>query len=322
MGKGLMFFKKFILIIMVSVNSFSCGRNSGPGNLGIKEGMIDVPGGKVWYKIVGLGKKGTPLLTLHGGPGAPHDYLETLEALSDERPVIFYDQLGCGESDTPSDTSLWNVNRFVKELEMVRKALGLKKVHILGQSWGSMLAVEYLLRKKPDGVVSLILSAPYLCTETWKTDQQSWISQLPEDVRDTIRSCEEKEEYVSPAYQEAMMTFYKKHLCRMDPWPECLNRTMEKMGTGVYEYMWGPSEFTITGTLKNADLTGRLEELDIPVLFTCGEYDEATPSATRLYQSKIKGSKMYEFKGASHSHHLEKPEEYIKVIREFITNTE
>ncbi|MFA5301678.1 MAG: alpha/beta fold hydrolase [Bacteroidales bacterium] len=116
----------------------------------IQEGNVKVPGGNIWYKIVGAGKNGIPLLTVHGGPGAPHQYLNPLQALADQRPVIFYDQLGCGRSDRPTDPALWTVERFVEEL------------HILGQSWGSMLAVEYVLRKKPIGIRSLILSGPYL----------------------------------------------------------------------------------------------------------------------------------------------------------------
>lgn len=108
----------------------------------IQEGYIQVPGGKVWYRIVGADRSGIPLLTIHGGPGAPHDYLEPLESLADERPVIFYDQLGCGFSDKPDDTTLWTVQRFTDELQAVRTALNLDRVNLLGTSWGTMLSVE------------------------------------------------------------------------------------------------------------------------------------------------------------------------------------
>jgi proline iminopeptidase len=283
-----------------------------------QEGFIDVPGGKVWYKIIGRDKPGTPLLVLHGGPGVPHNYLLPLEALADERPVVFYDQLGCGNSNRPNDTSLWTTTRFVEELKAVRSALKLDEVHLLGQSWGTMLAVEYLLREKPSGVKSLILSAPYLSTPRWVSDQQVWISQLPQDVQDTISKYEALQDYSSPAYQEAMMFFYNKHVCRMDPWPECLLQSMEKMGVEVYNHMWGPSEFTMTGTLMQADLTPELPQLTVNTLLTCGEYDEATPATTLYYQSLINGSAIRIFQGASHSHHLESETEYIQVIRNFI----
>lgn len=286
------------------------------------EGFIPVTGGKVWYKIVGAEHEGIPLLVLHGGPGAPHDYLESLGALATDRPVIFYDQLGCGNSDQPADTSLWTVDRFVEELELVRKALKLEEIHLLGQSWGTMLAVEYILRKNPKGVKSLVLSAPYLSTQLWSDDQRAWIELLPAEVRDTIYKYEALGDYASSAYQEAMMAFYQKHVCRLDPWPESINRTFEKMGVEVYNHMWGASEFTINGTLLEADLTEELHKIKIPVLFTCGEFDEATPITTALYQSKLPDSELHIFEGASHMHHVEKMHEFNFLISDFIKRAE
>ncbi|TRZ75451.1 MAG: alpha/beta fold hydrolase [Bacteroidetes bacterium] len=288
----------------------------------IKEGMIKVTGGQIWYRIVGANKTGIPLLTLHGGPGAPHDYLETLEALRDDRPVIFYDQLGCGNSDKPTDTTLWNIARFVEEVDQVRTALHLEKVHLMGQSWGTMLAVEYILRKKPEGISSLILSGPFLSAPRWIADQQTWISHFPPNIRDTIRKYEENRNFASPSYQNAMMYFYRQHVCRLDPWPNCLNQAMGKFGKDVYEYMWGPSEFTATGTLKYTDLSEQLSRIKVPTLFTCGEFDEATPATTIFYQSKLPGSELYIFQEASHEHHLEKPDEYIQVTRNFLKKHE
>ena len=114
-----------------------------------EEGKIKVDGCDVWYRRVGSG--GVPLLILHGGPGAGHDYLEPLEALADERELIFYDQLGCGKSDMPDDTSLWTIERSVREVDMVREALGLDKVHLLGQSWGGWLSIEYRSLRRVKG---------------------------------------------------------------------------------------------------------------------------------------------------------------------------
>jgi proline iminopeptidase len=310
-----------LLFFMGIVSLFSCD-NQGKDACKIEEGMIEVTGGRVWYRIVGADKPGIPLLTLHGGPGAPHDYLEPLEALATDRPVIFYDQLGCGNSEQPTDTTLWNVERFVEELEQVRTALKLDKVHLMGQSWGTMLAVEYMLRKKPEGIVSMTLSGPYLSTPLWVADQQEWITQLPENVRDTILKYEANGDFASPSYQEAMMAFYNKHLCRLNPWPDALNRAFEKMGIPVYMHLWGPSEFTMTGTLMHADLTEQLHEIKVPVLFTCGEFDEATPATTRFYQSKIAGAEIRVFEGASHSHILEKPEAYKEVLSGFLKKSE
>jgi len=287
----------------------------------IQEGFIPVTGGEVWYKIVGADRPGTPLLLLHGGPGCPHDYLEPLEALADERPVIFYDQLGCGLSETPTDTTFWRVERFVDELKTVRTTLKLKQVHLLGQSWGSMLAVEYLLTK-PRGVRSLILSGPYLSTERFVADCRAYVEQLPAEYCQAILKGETEKVYDSPEYQAALLYFYHKHVCRMESWPDCFNRSFEKFGFGVYQYMWGPSEFTQTGTLRGRDVVGTLKNITIPVLFTCGRWDEATPATTRYYQENLPGSEMVVFEEASHAHHLEKMAEYLQVIRTFMTKVE
>jgi proline iminopeptidase len=314
--------KILLTAIIVALLLFSTSTNAKENKMPATEGYIQVTGGKVWYRIAGADKKGISLLLVHGGPGAPHDYLEPLEALSDERPVIFYDQLDCGNSERSKDTSLWRTERFVEELGQVRAALKLEKVHILGQSWGSMLALEYYVRKNPEGIVSFIFSGPYFSSKRWSADQRKWISELPEAVRGMIEKTEASGDYSSQEYQDAMNVFYGRHLCRLDKWPDCMTRTMEKMGTDVYTYMWGPSEFTITGILKDADVSGELHKLKMPVLFTCGEYDEAAPETTEYYHSLVQGSEMYVLKGASHEHNLEKPEEYNGIIRAFLKNTE
>ncbi len=142
------------LLFLFPVLSVACssGTVSAP-----QEGRIAVKGGSVWYRMVRKGRKGSPLIVLHGGPGAGHDYLVPLEQLGDERPVILYDQLGSGNSDRPSDERLWNIERFCDEIDDVRKALGLDTVHLLGQSWGTLLAVEYASRPETKGVLSLVL---------------------------------------------------------------------------------------------------------------------------------------------------------------------
>lgn len=288
----------------------------------VREGFIPVPGGRVWYRIAGAGEGGIPLLALHGGPGATHDYLEPLESLADERPVVFYDQLGGGNSDRPNDSSLWTLGRFVEELAAVRRTLGLERVHLLGQSWGSMLAVEYLLARRPEGVASLVLSGPCLSASRWADDQRRHLTLLPERVRIDILECEASGDFSSARYQEAMLVFYRRHLCLLDPWPECLNRTFGKMGRQVYEHMWGPSEFTIRGTLKGFERAGRLGELPVPALFTCGRHDEATPETTAFYRRLMPGSELAVFEDASHSHHLEKAGKYLSLVRDFIHRAE
>ncbi|MFA4921854.1 MAG: proline iminopeptidase-family hydrolase [Candidatus Neomarinimicrobiota bacterium] len=313
--------QSFLIVLLMTITNINSTKGADVKMKGTREGYIKVTGGKVWYKIVGANQKGTPLLLLHGGPGCPHDYLEPLEALADERPVIFYDQLGCGFSDKPSDTTLWQIERFVEELHTVRKALKLKKVHILGQSWGTMLAVEYFLTE-PDGVQSMMMNGPYLSTARFVADCRAYVENLPDEHRRAILKGETEKVYDSPEYQTALMYFYHQHVCRMDPWPDCFNRSFEKFGFGVYQYMWGPSEFTQTGTLRGRDLVGVLKNISVPVLFTCGRYDEATPATTEYYHTNLPGSEMVVFENASHAHHLEKTDQFLEIIRAFLTRSE
>jgi len=281
------------------------------------EGMISVPGGRVWYCIMGANSPGIPLLVLHGGPGAPHDYLENLALLADERPVIFYDQLGCGRSDRPDDPSLWRVERFVAELAKVRQVLGLERINLLGHSWGAMLALAHLLGGA-SGIERLVLSGALVSSSLWMRDQHSLLEDMPAEVRGAVSMAEEQGDFDSPSYQAAMLTYYERHLCRLAPWPECLQRTFAAMGMQVYLTMWGPSEFTCNGSLKSADLAPRLAEIVIPVLFTCGRHDEARPETVAHFSEQVPNARLEIFENASHSHHLEQPDQYLAVVRNFI----
>lgn len=288
-----------------------------------RSGFIQVPGGRVYSRILAPGAPGTPLLALHGGPGVPHDYLTTpLEALADVRPVVFYDQLGCGLSDRPTDTGLFTLSRFAEELARVRQALGLDAVHLLGQSFGAMLAVHYLLTTAATGVKSLILSGPCLSAPRFVADQRAHLAAMPAGIRQAVARAEAAGDCDTPAYQAAMTAFYRKHVCRLDPWPQCLLRSFEKTGQTVYVHMWGPSEFTATGTLRETDLTGELGRIALPTLLTCGRFDEATPETTAFYQSLLPGSQRHVFEDASHLHHLEKPEAYRRIVGDFLRRVE
>lgn len=289
---------------------------------GTREGFIPVRGGRVWYRIGGEDKPGVPLLVLHGGPGASHDYLEPLAELADERPVVFYDQLDCGNSDRPGDESLWTVERYVEELSRVRRALGLERVHILGQSWGASLAVDYLLDLQPEGVRSLILSAPLLSAACWIADQKKYVELLPEEMRKAVGECEDCRDFECSRYREAMRAYYRLHVCRLDPWPECLNRTIEKINPILYRHMWGASEFTVTGTLRDYERVERLREITVPVLLTCGCHDEVSPATAEHYRDRLPASELLVFAEASHEHHLEQPGQYLAAVRAFLCAAE
>lgn len=286
----------------------------------IQEGYIPVPGGLVWYKVVNPGN-GIPLLILHGGPGSPHDYLEPLERLANERPIIFYDQLGCGKSERPDDKTLWQRSRFVEELRQIRKALKLEQVHLFGHSWGSMLAIDYALTK-PDGLMSLVLASPALSIPRWLDDMEHYKNSLPVDIQKVLEEHERNGTTDSDEYQVASSEFYQRYLCRLHPWPEPLERTLASEGTIVYNIMWGPAEFYMTGNLLNYDCTAHLDEIHIPTLFTCGRYDEATPETTAWYQSLLPKSELVVFEQSAHMAHLEETEHYVQTTRNFLQKVE
>jgi len=321
----------FVSLCAITLVS-GCANSRGP--VVTTEGKIAVKGGSVYYKIVGANRPGVPLLILHGGPGIPHDYLLPLSALANERPVIFYDQLGCGQSsrvlaasvlsDRPADASLWTIEHYVDELATVRKALRLDRVHIYGHSWGSMLAVDYLLRQNPDGVVSLTLAGPALSMERWVADQRVWLLELPKQTQEAIRKAEAAKDFDSPEYQSAVGAFYAEHVCRLNPWPEYVQRALlpENMGQDIYLHMCGPSEFTITGSLKDYERVDRLAEITTPTLFICGRYDEATPAATEFYHRNLPGSHFKVIENASHLAYAEQPQAYNRVLRAFLKQVE
>jgi proline-specific peptidase len=295
----------------------ACGGEAGlsPG-----EGYLEVPGGRVWYRIEGSGTA-TPLLLLHGGPGATHHYLKPLAALADERPVIFYDQLGSGRSDRPTDTTLWRVERFVEELAAVRQALGLDEVHLLGHSWGAMLAVDYLLTK-PAGVRSVILASPALSTARWVADADSLVRTMPDSIQAVIAKHEAAGTTTDPEYQAAVIAFYQRYLARRQPWSADLDSTMRGFGTPLYNYMWGPSEFTATGTLQSYDRTDRLSELTLPVLFTTGRHDEAVPGTVAFYQMRVPGARLVVLDHSAHLTMQDEPERNVEIVRQFLHDVE
>jgi proline iminopeptidase len=252
----------------------------------------------------------------------PHDYLEPLAELADRRPVIFYDQLGCGRSDQPGDQSLWTVDRFVEELAVVRESLGLDQLHLFGNSWGGWLALQYVLDRTPE-LVSLILSSSPPSVPRWITDCGELRAALDGPVRDVLDRHERGGYYSCPEYQWAITQFYRRHLCREDPWPDCLERTFAGMGADVYTTMWGPSEFgPVTGRLRHWDVTDRLAEIKAPTLVTGGRYDEARPEHLAVLADGIRGAEIVIFEDSSHTAFIEERERYLRVVGDFLARTE
>ncbi len=263
---------------------------------------------ETWYEVVGdreaPGK--LPVLVLHGGPGSAHDALEGLGALSAKgRRVVFYDQLGSGESNRPDDPSLWTVETFLEQLQSVRDGLGLERIHLFGSSWGGMLALEYALTQ-PAGLVSLVLNSTPTSAPRWAEEAKRLHAALPPGL----------------SAEEAEKEFFRRHICRLDPEPDLLKRARAKRGEQVYRTMWGPNEFTVTGTLKDWDVIDQLGEIRVPTLITSGRHDECTPALVEPLHRGIAGSEWVLFEDSAHMPYLEEPERYDGVVGDFLDRVE
>ena len=287
-----------------------------------KAGFVPVKGGRIWYRLNGTGhfvKGKTPLIVVHGGPGFSHHYLLPLIDLADERPVILYDQLDSGHSDRPNDPANWTIERFVLEIDNIREALGLDRVLVFGNSWGGTVAAEYAI-SQPAGLAAVVLSSPLISTKRWIADNTAYRNNLPDNVKKTLDKHEAEGTIESQEYMDAVMVFYNRHLNRMNPWPEELNRSFEVFNPNLYVTMWGNTEFNATGTLKDYDATDRLSRIQVPVLFTCGEYDESTPAANKYFASLVPKAEVEVIPNASHTAFLEQRKQYIEVVRRFLAN--
>lgn len=308
------------LLLIITIFSFFLIGGCQSNKLKQGEGYVNVTGGKVWYKIVGSGDK-TPLLLLHGGPGVPSYYLNTMAALGDERPVIFIDQLGCGRSDRITDTTLMTVPAYITELKEIHDALGLKDYYIFGHSWGTIYAVEYYF-VQPEGIKALILSGPALDIHRWSKDADTLIATLPDSIQKAIRDNEKKGTYNSPEYQAAVDYYYKLYLARKQPWSADIDSSFSQAGMNVYLHMDGPSEFTLSGNLKDYDATEKLGNIKVPTLFIGGEYDEARPESVRYYATLVPGAKVAIIPNAGHLSMQDNPEANNKAIRDFLHGIE
>jgi proline iminopeptidase len=279
--------------------------------------FVDHKLGKTYFTRKGRRGK-TPIVWLHGGPGGMHQPNSNVFSLAQGRQVYCYTQLGGGKSSKTSQKR-WNIETFVRELDLLIKAWGLEEFHLMGGSWGTTLALEYYLRKKGKGVRSLVFQSPLFSTRDWKADGRKLISNLPGKTQHIINTCHDIGATDSAVYHEAMKVFYGKHVIRLKN-PK--KRPPNPNGSEVYEFMWGPSEFEPTGTLKQYGRIGQLSRIAIPTMIICGEYDEATPGTGKKYAKRIRGCKFSEIEGASHVIWEEKPARIRKVINDFLNKIE
>jgi L-proline amide hydrolase len=287
------------------------------------EGTVDFRGWQTWYRVTGaLDPAGplAPIVLLHGGPGATHDYLDAMRGLAaDGRAVVQYDQLGNGRSThlRHRGADFWTVELFCDELDNLLAALGLAtgRYHVLGQSWGGCLALEHALRQPP-GLRSLVLADTLASIPDFVAECGRLLADLPPDVQATIRRHEEAGTTDDPAYGEACTVFYKRHVCRLETWPDEVLRSFQAIDDDptVYGTMNGPSEFTVVGTIRDWQVTGRLGEIRVPTLIVSGRHDETTPLLQETLRDGIAGSEWTCFEDSSHMPHVEEAERWLEVV--------
>lgn len=280
---------------------------------------------ETYYRIVNPNGKKTPLLLLHGGPGSTHNYFEVFDALAkeDDRPLIMYDQIGCGESFISGHPELFNAEVWMDELTQIRNHLKLEKVHILGQSWGGMLAILYDLERKPAGVKSYILSSTLSSAKLWREEQHRRITYMPEDMQKILFQAEKDNDYSSEEYKNALAIFMERH-CNgpiTEDSPECLKRP-KKSGSEAYIIGWGMNEFTPTGTLSGYEVTDRLKEIKTPCLITNGQRDLCSPYIAKTMYDNLPNASWELFAYSRHMPFVEEHEKYVQVLKDWLNKND
>jgi L-proline amide hydrolase len=289
------------------------------------EGRIPFRGYHTWY--LDTDGDSTPLLLLHGGPGDTSEALEPYDDLSAAgRRVIRYDQIGCGRStlrDVPHPHDMWGIPLFVNEIDNLRTALGLDRLHILGHSWGGQLALEYALTGAT-GIKSLTLQSSLASLEEWVTESERLVASLPERLRAAIAAHERGES--NPEFHTAVKEFQRRHILRLDLEPECWKRRTEMVerDTEVYRYMVGEAEFSLSPTspFVGWDVRPRLAEIKIPTLLLSGAHDESTPAIMRTLHEGITGSEWNVLENSSHCCHLEETARTLVLVADFLARVD
>ena len=285
-----------------------------------REGTITVQGFKLFYRSVGdASNSSRTLLGLHGGPGASLDYLKSLDVLTKYGyRVVLYNQLGSDKSEMPDDNAHFTVEHYVEEVHGVREALNLGKVHLLGHSWGGMLAIAYAL-KYQESLRSLIICSGLASVPLAQRETDRLVAEMPEEGRRVLRKYTSEGVYDNKEYLNAYQKYYRDvHSFRGKERPEELDYTLHHMSRRVYYYMNGPSDLNMNGTLKDWDVTDQLHKLRVPCLITVGKYDSVTPKVSESIHERIKGSELVTFENSGHFAMWEERERFLDVVRRFL----
>lgn len=278
-------------------------------------GYVTTRAGEVFFQRQGK-HGGVPLVCVHGGPGFTSYYLEPLFALSDEIPVITYDQAGCGRSRRNGARKLFTIEGFVEELEDLRRELGLDKMKLLGHSFGGLIIGEYALRH-PERVDSLIFACVSIDIPRWIEDGRRLVGQLPLMQRMLLREGERSGATNSPEYLAALGAYYRKHIYGCDEIPDAIRRAEAEADAQTYQIVWGSNELVVNGLVRDYTLAPRLSSLRCPCLFVSGRFDEATPEAHEYFASLVQGARAHVFERSAHHPFATEPEESMRIVREF-----
>ena len=288
----------------------------------ITEGYMPFKDYETYYRIAGECSEGKkPLVLMHGGPGSTHNYFEVLDKVAETtgHALVSYDQIGCGNSYLDGHPELWTLETWTEELEALREHLSLDECHILGQSWGGMLAISYLIDQKPKGIKSAILSSTLPGNKIWVKEQHRMISQMNPDEQEAIAKAEATGDFSSPEYVKANARYMLLHCAGevTEDSPECLRRP-KKAGSEAYLYGWGPNEYNPTGSLRDYEYTHRLDEIDVPCLIMSGTDDLCTPVVAKTMFDGIRQSKWELFPGCRHMPFVEDNDHYCRVLGEWL----
>lgn len=295
---------------------------------GIKMIPVQTPAGnfKVWTKRFGNNPR-IKILLLHGGPAMTHEYMECFESFFPKEGFEFYeyDQLGSYYSDQPKDSSLWTTERFVEEVEQVRKTIGADQnnFYVLGNSWGGLLAMEYALKYQANLkgliVANMVASAP----EYGKYAEEVLAPQIDPKVLAEVRALEAKGDFANPKYMELLLpNFYAKHLCRLPEWPEPVNRSFKHLNAEIYTMMQGPSEFGIAGRLAKWDIKARLKEIKIPALMIGAKHDTMDPKAMEEQSKMVQKGRYLYCSNGSHLAMWDDQQVFMKGVIQFIKDVD
>ena len=298
---------------------------------GQEEGLIPVDGGSVLYHYYGKDKEGIPVIFLHGGPGGSGTCFFRQTALAEEHPVVIYNQLGSTGSPFSEDIKTagqaqeyLTIDHYVNEVQSVVDYFGFDEFIIAGRSWGTMLAVEYAAAKQPAGLKGIVLDGPFLNVDRWCSDAERLIRSLDkgDEYWAIVQECEESGAfYDDPRYEEVNDIYSNAFNSRVEgandgtPTDYPAEHVIEDLS--VYNYMWGPSEFSCTGTLRGHDSTALLSSIKVPVLYICGEYDSGTPEAAKWYESMTPDAELCVLPGCAHNASRERPEEFNAAVKAF-----